>query len=301
MNVPSRDFKVPSRDFKGIWIPANVWLDNRLTYFERCLLSEIHSLDGEKGCFASNEYLCEFFNERERKIQEGIAKLKELGYLYQESFDGRIRVLRTCLNPKNDKSLFNTSEVRNSAPLTCQNPHPSHIIYNKGDSKEQQHDAAAFSNSSHPEQKDHSKPQKIPISKSKPKEEPIHEILEKVHIPLKDKIEITRRYSADAVKNAIEWATSPQTKIKESLVQAIKWACQNKPEVPKNKGDEISANKAYAKKFDGKKKGSITVNVLNDCVEIDYGTPYKLPLIISYGDKAFKEQLESALRKCQVF
>ena len=114
-----------SRDFKGIWIPKEIWLDQSLTYFEKLLLSEIHSLNGKDGCFASNEYFCKFFNERERKIQEGISKLKAAGYVYQESFDGRERVLRTNLD-RNDKSLFSTSGVRNSAPLGCQNPHLSH-------------------------------------------------------------------------------------------------------------------------------------------------------------------------------
>lgn len=132
-----------SRNFKGIWIPAEIWLDKRLSYFERCLLAEINSLDGEEGCYASNEYLANFFNERERKIQEGISKLKELGYIEQTSFNGRTRVLRSNLQPKqeeiadkNDKSFFSTSAMRNSAPLPCQNPHPStgkDTIYSKED------------------------------------------------------------------------------------------------------------------------------------------------------------------------
>lgn len=131
-----------SRNFKGIWIPAQVWLDKRLSYFERCLLAELNSLDGDDGCYASNQYLSEFFNERERKIQEGISKLKSLGYIQVSSFDGRIRVLKTNLNPENpneelqenDKSLFSTSDMLNSAPLHSGIPHPStgtDTIYSK--------------------------------------------------------------------------------------------------------------------------------------------------------------------------
>lgn len=115
-----------ARSFKGIWIPKEIWLDKRLSYFEKCLLSEIHSLDDEeKGCFASNQYFMEFFNERERKIQTGLSKLKSLGYITYEKFDGRIRTLRS--NICGDKSLFNTSGMSKSTPLTCQNPHPSLI------------------------------------------------------------------------------------------------------------------------------------------------------------------------------
>lgn len=103
--------KLP-RDFKGIWIPKEIWLDDTLSYFEKLLLAEIHSLDGKDGCFASNEYLSSFFNERERKIQEGISKLKSRGYIWVESFDGRTRVLRSTLYPKeNDKSLFSTPDL----------------------------------------------------------------------------------------------------------------------------------------------------------------------------------------------
>ena len=99
------------RDFKGIWIPREIWLDQTLTYFEKCLLAEINSLNGSDGCYASNEYLCKFFNERERKIQDGLAKLKAKGYIYTESFDGRTRIMRTNLSPQNDKSLFSTSDL----------------------------------------------------------------------------------------------------------------------------------------------------------------------------------------------
>lgn len=124
------------RSFQGIWIPKEIWFDKRLNYFEKCLLSEIHSLDDEKkGCFASNKYFCEFFNESERKIQDGLSKLKKLGYIIYEKFDGRIRTLRSNLYP--DKTLFSTPEVQKPASETvskhylapggCEKPHPSPI------------------------------------------------------------------------------------------------------------------------------------------------------------------------------
>lgn len=123
-NQSSQNF---SRAFQGIWIPKEVWLDRRLTYFEKCLLSEIHSLnDPERGCFASNQYFMDFFNERERKIQEGLSKLKKYGYIRVEKFDGRIRTLRSDLyaSKSDDKTLFNTPGVSNSAPLTCRKSTP---------------------------------------------------------------------------------------------------------------------------------------------------------------------------------
>ena len=85
------------RDFKGIWIPKEVWLDERLTALDKIILMEINSLDNEEGCFASNEYLAEFCQCSEAKVSKAIAKLKELGYIYTKKFDGRVRFLGSCL------------------------------------------------------------------------------------------------------------------------------------------------------------------------------------------------------------
>lgn len=126
----NNSFENYPRDFKGIWIPKDVWLDRTLGYFEKCLLAEINSLDGKDGCFASNAYLAKLFQESERKIQAGLSTLKARGYIYQEAFNGRIRTLRTNMQPdktlfntsatqakENDKTLFNTPGVSDSAPL----------------------------------------------------------------------------------------------------------------------------------------------------------------------------------------
>ncbi len=86
------------RDFKGIWIPKELWMDDRLSYFEKLLAAEIDSLDcGDDHCYAGNDYLAAFFKERDQKISEGISKLKKLGFLSVVSFDGRKRVLQSHL------------------------------------------------------------------------------------------------------------------------------------------------------------------------------------------------------------
>lgn len=86
------------REFRGVWFPAEVWLDERLTAIEKIVLLEIDSLDGEEGCYASNEYLAGFCQCSERKVTEAIAKLKELGYIESTSFDGRKRFLHSLVN-----------------------------------------------------------------------------------------------------------------------------------------------------------------------------------------------------------
>ena len=87
------------RDFKGIWIPKEIWLDDRLTALEKVILAEIDSLDADEygGCIASNEYLAEFCKCSTNKVALAVSKLKELGYIELVSFDGRTRKLKSRL------------------------------------------------------------------------------------------------------------------------------------------------------------------------------------------------------------
>ena len=84
-----------TRAFKGVWIPAEVWLCKDIGFAEKALYAEISSLDGDEGCFASNAYFSEFFGLSERMVRGYISALKDLGFIYVESFNGRTRVLRT--------------------------------------------------------------------------------------------------------------------------------------------------------------------------------------------------------------
>lgn len=93
-----------NRDFKGIWIPKQIYLNRELSWADKILLVEIDSLDNEKGCFASNAYFAEFLNVSETAISKSISKLKKHGFVYQDSFDGRKRVLKTCFKAELNKS-----------------------------------------------------------------------------------------------------------------------------------------------------------------------------------------------------
>ena len=86
-----------NREFRGIWFPANVWLDKRLTAIEKIVLLEVDSLDGEEGCYASNDYLADFCQCGASTVSRAISKLRDLGYITIASFDGRTRVLHSCL------------------------------------------------------------------------------------------------------------------------------------------------------------------------------------------------------------
>lgn len=70
-----------NRKFKGVWIPAEYWLDENLTIMEVVLLTEIDSLDGESGCFASNKHFANFLGVTAGRASQLIKKLSEKGYI----------------------------------------------------------------------------------------------------------------------------------------------------------------------------------------------------------------------------
>lgn len=74
------------RDFKGIWIPKEVWLSKDLSLQEKIILVEINSLDGENGCFASNDYFSEFFGYSKRRMIDIINSLEKKGYITKKLF-----------------------------------------------------------------------------------------------------------------------------------------------------------------------------------------------------------------------
>ena len=69
------------RDFKGVWIPKEIWLSEQLSLMEKVLFVEIHSLDNEHGCFASNAHFAKFFKVSDRQIRTYIGTLKEKGFI----------------------------------------------------------------------------------------------------------------------------------------------------------------------------------------------------------------------------
>lgn len=94
----SNTSNIETRGFKGIWIPARVWLSTNLSILEKCLIAEISSLDSGEGCFKSNESFGEFLGVGERQVSRMISKLIDLGFVRIAKFDGRKRWLKVCIN-----------------------------------------------------------------------------------------------------------------------------------------------------------------------------------------------------------
>lgn len=97
------DPRKQKRGFTGVWIPKIIWFDEKLSAMEKLLFAEIYSLDTEEfGCYAKNEYFSKFFGIKERQLQNYIASLKSKGYIYQDKFNGRVRILKVSIQFKKD-------------------------------------------------------------------------------------------------------------------------------------------------------------------------------------------------------
>lgn len=70
------------RAFRGIWIPAELWMTDKLSLQEKVMLVEIDSLqDPERGCFKSNTKLAEFFSLSPSRVSAIISSLADKGYV----------------------------------------------------------------------------------------------------------------------------------------------------------------------------------------------------------------------------
>lgn len=81
------------RQFLGVWIPAEIWLDDRLTLVAKALFAEIESFTGNNKTFhKSNETIQAEYGVSRPTISKTIKQLQALG-LVGVRFDGRTRHL----------------------------------------------------------------------------------------------------------------------------------------------------------------------------------------------------------------
>jgi hypothetical protein len=83
------------REFKGVWIPAEIWLDKNLTLVEKALLAEIDSFTGNGRSFMkSNETIQAEYGISRNTIGRSLRKLAERGFV-DVTFNGRVRCITT--------------------------------------------------------------------------------------------------------------------------------------------------------------------------------------------------------------
>lgn len=101
-----------NRRFKGIWIPAAIWLSTDLRVGEKIMLVEIESLEDEKrGCYASNAHFAEFFGLSISRVSEVISQLEQKGFItIDQKRDGLRVVERQIRLTKSFDDLQTSSE-----------------------------------------------------------------------------------------------------------------------------------------------------------------------------------------------
>lgn len=77
------------RKFEGIWIPAEIWLDENINGHERLLYAEIASF-GSRGCWKKSEELMKLLGVGREAFQRTCRNLRERGYITEKRMFGRI-------------------------------------------------------------------------------------------------------------------------------------------------------------------------------------------------------------------
>ena len=87
--------------FKGVWIPAEIWLNENLSFQEKFLYAEIDSFCSKGNpCFASNNYLGKMLGISGKRIGTLITSLVNKGFLYREvNRNERNEVVNRLLSP----------------------------------------------------------------------------------------------------------------------------------------------------------------------------------------------------------
>jgi hypothetical protein len=121
------------RKFKGVWIPADTWLDRNLSITEKVMMVEIGSLETDaRGCYASNAHFAEFFGLSISRVSEIISGLAAKGMLDVEQIregkrviERRIRVVPVETDRRQDQS--NPFDKSNTPSENAANPFGKHV------------------------------------------------------------------------------------------------------------------------------------------------------------------------------
>lgn len=88
----------PSREFRGIWIPADIWLSKAISVTEKVMLAEIDSLSKLKaGCIASNAHFAEMFDLSQARVSEIISSLASKGFVMVEQKRQGVRTVQRTI------------------------------------------------------------------------------------------------------------------------------------------------------------------------------------------------------------
>lgn len=121
------DEQQPELPFVGVWIPAKVFNDARLTHSDKFLWSIIHILSKKDGCYATRETLARYMGSSVRNIQYSINRLTDCKYVVR-SPNGKVwDVVSKVLE---GEGSF-TPTMQSASPEPCNSLHPEGYKKNK--------------------------------------------------------------------------------------------------------------------------------------------------------------------------
>lgn len=222
------------RGFKGIWIPAEIWLNTEISHIEKILWAEINSLDKGNGCHASNEYLANFLGVKEHTITIMVSHLKKVGLIKQIAFDGRKRILSAITSSplSQQQADCHENDRQTVAKIT-----PYNKVYNKDDNSlidndngnidTPKNDSFALVSDFYPKDE-----QSIPPDNKKPSKRKIPTKQQVLAIydayPRKD----AKQMGLRAIEKAIKKGHSPEMLLQKTKLYAQKMSWQDKQFIP---------------------------------------------------------------------
>lgn len=113
------------RKFTGVFIPAEIYENQDISWIQKILWCEIQALSGSDCCYASNAHFAKHLGISEINISKHISVLKKHGLIEILDFDGRVRKMKVVLSPstnlpcqnrqvcliENDKALYNDENI----------------------------------------------------------------------------------------------------------------------------------------------------------------------------------------------
>lgn len=114
---------------------------------------------------------------------------------------------------------------------------------------------------------------------------------------------LNREYQNDrsSLEHGVKYATHKDTRVKTTLIQTIRWAAKQKPDIPKQQTD----NKQIAEKYKSIAAcpSGVSFEVFSEYIEISYNggsSGSYTPFTLAYSENGFEEQLKNALRKYKI-
>lgn len=108
------------RKCQGIWIPIEIWENEKLTIQEKVLLTEIQSFDHGEGCWASNNHFSKFLNLTKDRAGRLVSSLVQKGFVISRCVyaEGSKQIVRRYLKVSNNGKCPITPTGKNTATPT---------------------------------------------------------------------------------------------------------------------------------------------------------------------------------------